>query len=85
MEEKSKKPMKSKAMRLEPALFVGKSGVTDNFVSEVKTQFEKNKLIKIKIQKSIKDKKEEIIDEVLKGTNSELIETKGNTFVIFKK
>ncbi|MCD6229276.1 MAG: YhbY family RNA-binding protein [Candidatus Diapherotrites archaeon] len=85
MEAKSKKPMKSKAMHLEPALFVGKSGVTDNFVSEVKTQFEKNKLIKIKIQKSIKDKKEEIIDEVLKGTNSELIETKGNTFVIFKK
>ncbi len=85
MEAKTKKNFKSQAMHLEPVLFVGKSGISDTFISEVSLQLKKNKLIKIKFQKSIKDKKKEIIEEVLKGTNSELIETKGNTFVIYKR
>ena len=56
------KEMKAKAMAIEPLVRIGKSGLTDSVVTEIKKQVEQKKLVKIKMLKAFvegNDKKEQ--------------------------
>ena len=77
----------SKAKKLEPVLRIGKSGFSENFMVELNKILNKRKLVKIKLLKSSfgKKEKEELINSVVAQTNSELIDSVGNVFVVYRK
>ena len=81
------KELKSKAMLLEPIINVGKAGLTDSVIEEIKVQLKKRKLIKIKFLKSaLKDKdKKELAQELVEKTNAQLIHKVGFVVVLYKK
>ena len=81
------KELKSKAMMLEPIIIVGKSGLTDSVVKEIKIQLRKRKLIKIKFLKGIvKEKgKKELAAELVSKTNAKLVQHVGFVVVLYKK
>ncbi|MBW2982486.1 YhbY family RNA-binding protein [Candidatus Woesearchaeota archaeon] len=82
----SLKELKSKAMELEPVIWVGKSGLTDSLIKEVKIQLKKRKLIKVKFLKTIvkeKDKKE-LFKEIASKTDSRIITQVGFVVVLYK-
>ena len=83
---KLKKTLVSKSKTLEPILRVGKNGLTDSVIIEIKKQLHKKKLIKIKFLKAaIGDKKKkEFAKEVAERTNSILIHQVGFVVVLYR-
>ena len=81
------KELKSKAMILDPIIIVGKSGLTDSAVKEIKIQLKKRKLIKIKFLRSIvKEKgKKELAQELASRTDSKIIMKVGFVVVLYKE
>ena len=72
-------------MLLSPIIRIGKNGLTQQQISEIKRLLEKKKRIKIKMLKSADlSKKDEVIKEVVEKTNSTLVSKIGNTFTIHK-
>ena len=66
---------------------LGKAGITDSFIEEVRDQVKKKKIVKVKILRSAKGEKdrEEIAAEVAKRCNAVLADVRGNTFVLTKR
>ena len=83
----SLKELKSKGIVLEPIIIVGKGGLTDSVVKEIKNQLKKRKLIKIKFLKGIvKEKgKKELAAELIAKTNAKLVQHVGFVVVLYKK
>jgi len=81
------KEQRSKAKNLQPSMQIGKSGITEGLVSELKTQLKNKKLIKVKFMKSFiegKDRKQVAVD-LAKKTDSVIVLQVGNTVVLAKK
>ena len=78
--------LKEKAKSLEPVIRIGKNGLTENTIKEIKKQLNKKKLVKLKLLKAfISDKnKKEIAKEIAKKTNSKIIDLVGFVIVLYK-
>jgi RNA-binding protein len=72
---------------LEPVLRIGKSGLAEGVIEEIKRQLKQKKLIKIKLLKSfIGDKDRKLIaEEIAEKTGSELAHQVGFVVVLHKK
>lgn len=70
---------------LKPTVWIGKKGLESLVLSEIQNQLKRKGLIKVKVQKNIKDEFDNILGQILSKTNSVLIEQKGLTFVLSKK
>ena len=80
------KKLKEKAKALEPVIRIGKNGLTESTIKEIKKQLNKKKLIKIKLLRAfISDKnKKEVAKEIAQKTNSHLIDLVGFVIVLYK-
>ena len=63
---------------------IGKSGINDNVIEEIKRQLKAHQVIKLKFAKNISSNKEDYINRIIKKSNSKLIDLRGNVAVIFK-
>jgi len=80
------KKLKEKAKTLEPVIRIGKNGLTENTIKEIKKQLNKKKLIKVKLLRAFvkgKDKKL-IANKIAEETNSKLIDMVGFVIVLYK-
>ncbi|MDI6882066.1 MAG: YhbY family RNA-binding protein [Methanothermobacter sp.] len=66
-------------------LQVGKAGVNEKVIKEIKRQLKDKELVKIRFARSIASKKETYINEIIRKTNAKLIDLRGNVAIIFKK
>jgi RNA-binding protein len=64
---------------------IGKAGINDNVIEEIKRQLKSQELVKLKFARNISSEKEIYITEIVEKTNSKLIDMRGNVAVIFKK
>ncbi|MDO9044429.1 MAG: YhbY family RNA-binding protein [Methanobacteriaceae archaeon] len=64
---------------------IGKAGINDNVIEEIKRQLKSQELVKLKFAKNISSEKEIYIAQIVEKTNSKLIDMRGNVAVIFKK
>lgn len=71
----------------QPSVRIGKTGITDNIIVEIKDQLAKRKIVKIKINKGIFDRsqKKEVWDYICKETSSILVSSRGNVGVIWAR
>ena len=83
----STKELKSKAVELKPIIHVGKAGLTENAIKEIKIQLKKKKLIKIKFLKSIvkENDKKELFNELASKTGSKIIHKVGFVAILYRK
>ena len=79
-----KKQLKVKANALDPSINIGKKGLTDSLVEEIKLKLRKQGMIKIKALKSLENRKE-LAEELVDKTNSQLISKVGFVYVIARK
>ena len=78
--------LKSKSKLLRPIVRIGKNGIDETQIDEIKKHLKKRKLIKIKLLKSSrKESIKEIAKEVAEKTNSILVDVIGFVFVLYKK
>ena len=64
---------------------IGKSGLTENVIDEIKKQLKKNKVIKIKFLKTAITDKKKLFAEIAEKTNSKIMKKVGFTIVLAKK
>ena len=67
-------------------LRIGKEGLGENIVSELNSQLDSNKIVKIKLNKNIYDRttKNECWSKLANLTNSKIVMKKGNVAVFYK-
>lgn len=64
---------------------IGKSGINENVIEEIKRQLKAHEVIKIKFAKNISSQKQNYINSIIEKSNSKLIDLRGNVAVIFKR
>ena len=69
----------------QPSVRIGKTGVTDNIVDEIRGQLKKRKLVKIKINKGIydRDSRAQVWDYLAQETSSVIVLARGNVGVLW--
>jgi len=82
-----KDEIKAKANKLQAIVRIGKSGITQNTISEIDKLLTKRKLIKIKILQAVLEtrNKKEIASELSKKTNSQLVDLTGFALTLYRK
>ena len=84
------KELRSQGQKLEPIIRIGKNGLTESQVEEIKKHLKKRKLVKIKILKSLIDEKgtkikHDMAREICEKTGAQLIQRVGFTVLIYKE
>jgi len=79
--------LKSKAQRLQPTVQIGKKGLSEEQVAEIKLQLKTRKLVKIKLLRSFSEgkNKKKIFQDLAAMTKSALIYTTGFVGVLHKR
>ena len=80
------KKLKEKAKTLEPVIRIGKNGLTESTIKEIKKQLNKKKLIKVKLLRAFINNrnKKEAAKEIAQKTNSQLINLVGFVVILYK-
>ncbi len=79
---RSKKELKGEGTAIKPSMHIGKGGLTDGVVEEVKIQIKANKLVKIKVLASSAQEKKELAEELARRSGTRLVEVRGNTILL---
>ncbi len=86
MEKDKLYKLKAEASKLSPIINIGKNGVTDSVVEELKKHIKANRLVKVKVLKSAESEKDlkGIAEELAESSHSTLIEVRGRTVVLYR-
>ena len=76
--------LKSLAQRLEPVVYIGKAGVTDELLASVEQALNDHELIKIKFT-AFKEEKKSLAAEIAARTQSELVWIVGHVAVLYRQ
>lgn len=64
---------------------IGKAGINDNVIEEIKRKLKANKIVKLRFAKGIANDKDDYISDIVSQTKSKLIDIRGNVAVIYKR
>lgn len=82
---KQKRFLRAKAHH-EKALFqVGKSGVTENLLSQLNDLLEKRELIKIAVLQNCTEDKQDVAKKISATTLSEIVQIIGNQIILYRE
>ena len=80
----SKKEMMNRALSA-MTINIGKNGVNENVIEEIKRQLKANEIVKLKFAKNIARDKDKYIDEIVSKTKAKLVDVRGHVAVIYKR
>ena len=80
-----KRTLRQAAHHLDPIVWVGKNGITENIIKEITYALDHHELIKIKILQVEKKERGANIKKICIDTNAELISNIGNVLTLYKK
>jgi len=81
---KQRKFLKSKAHHLKPVIVIGKDEISKSIIEAIDHSIDSHELIKIKFNHH-KDKKREIIDDINKKIDAQLIGVIGNVAIVYRQ
>ena len=76
--------LKKLAHRLEPTVFLGKGGLTENIKKELVTGFESRELVKVKLQEGCELSPKETANQLAEELNAEFVQAIGHKFVLYR-
>lgn len=82
---KQRSYLKKLAHDLEPTVYLGKSGLTDNIKKELETGFEARELVKVKIQESCLLDPKEVANQLADELGAEFVQAIGRKFVLYRE
>ena len=85
MNSKERSYLRKEARKMQPIIHIGKDGMSDNIVTQVKDAIKARELIKGKIQQNSLEDVRETANYLAEKTNSQVVTTIGNTFVLYKR
>jgi len=82
---KQKRFLRAEAHHLTPIFQVGKGGVNENMLNQIKEALEARELIKVSILQNNSDDKHQVAEELAAGAGAELVQLIGHTVVLYKE
>ena len=82
---KQRRFLRSEAHHLDPIFQVGKGGVSETMLRQIEEALEKRELLKVSILQNNEDDKNEVAEQLAKGTGAELVQLIGLTVVLYKQ
>ena len=79
-----KKFLRSMGHSLKPIVMVGQHGLSENVLAELESTMAKHELLKIKIRTDDREQKQQMIDQIIKFSQSHLVQVIGNVIVIYR-
>ncbi|WMW24109.1 YhbY family RNA-binding protein [Methanolobus sediminis] len=78
--------LKNEATKIKPIINIGKNGITDSVVEEIKKQVKANRLIKIKMLKTSAEGEDikTSAEKLAEATKTTLIDVRGSTVVLYR-
>lgn len=77
--------LKGLAHDIDPAVFIGKAGLTENVIKEIDMCLEARELVKIKIQEGCLLKPKEVANELLSPLGAEFVQVIGHKFTLYRE
>jgi RNA-binding protein len=77
--------LKSMANTMDPLFQIGKNGVTENFVEQVKEALEAREIIKIKVLNNSLLDPTEVAREITEKADAEFVQSIGSKIVLYKE
>lgn len=82
---KQKRFLRAEAHHLDPIFQVGKGGVNDQMLRQLRDVLEARELIKVRILDNCEDDKHEVAQALAAGTRAELVQLIGLTVILYKE
>ncbi|GAA5415576.1 RNA-binding protein YhbY [Paraliobacillus ryukyuensis] len=82
---KQKRYLRAKANPLRSIFQVGKVGVNENMINQITDALDKRELIKISILQNCMEDKNEVAEQLVQGTEAELVQIIGNNIILYKE
>ncbi len=82
---KQRSYLKSLAHQLDPTVYIGKQGLTENIIKELETGFETRELVKVKIQEGSTLEPKETASQLAEQLNAEFVQAIGRKFVLYRE
>lgn len=82
---KQRSYLKGLAQALDPSVFIGKAGLTDNIIKEMDNYLEANELLKVKIQEGSELDPKETANSLLEPLNAEFVQAIGRKFTLYRQ
>jgi RNA-binding protein len=85
--QKKMKELKSRSVEKKPTVWIGKGGVTDALLGQIRRQLDANEMVKVRVHKTSLEGTEvaKLADKIAEGTTSEIVDVRGRTFTIYKR
>ena len=64
---------------------IGKSGVNDNVIEEIKRQLKNGEIVKLRFSKNMSSKKDDFIGEIVNKIKCQLVDVRGNVAILYKR
>lgn len=81
---KQRAALKAMANNIEPIIFVGKAGVTDNVIMQAEEALTARELIKGTVQQSSPVSAAEALETIARKTGAEPVQSSGRKFVLYR-
>ena len=82
---KQRSYLKKMAHELDPTVYIGKSGLTENIKKEMLTGFEARELVKVKIQEGCTLEPKEVANQMADELDAEFVQAIGRKFVLYRE
>lgn len=82
---KQRSYLRSLAHQLEPTVFIGKAGVTENIMKEMETWFEYKELVKVKLQDGCDLDPKTVANEMAAQMKAEFVQAIGHKFTLYRR
>jgi RNA-binding protein len=76
--------LRSLAHELEPTVYIGKSGMTDNIIKEMETGLEYRELVKVKLQEGCELTPKDAANELAELLRAEYVQAIGRKFTLYR-
>ena len=81
---KHKRFLRALGNEVRPKVFVGKSGICETLVQSLNNVFNKNELVKVRIEKNCAIEKRELASLLVDASNAYLVQILGNTILLYR-
>lgn len=82
---KQRSYLKSLAHSLEPSVYLGKGGLTDNVIKEVDVNLEARELVKVKLQEGCILEPKDVANQVAEQLGAEFVQAIGKKFTLYRE
>ena len=85
LNSKQRSNLRGKAMVIEPIFQIGKGGITENMIEELKKALDARELIKVSILKNADCEPNEVLQDLAKALKAEPVCAIGSKIVLYKR